>query len=69
MLKYGKGYIANVLISIPTTESNKLTSKVYEKAAEMFAPVLFDALVESISNNNVYFRYAGTYEKTPCVPS
>ena len=59
MLKRGKDYIANVLIDIPTTESNRLISEIYDKAADMFALELFDALVESIKNNEdgVYCGY------------
>ena len=60
MLKQGKGYIANVLIDIPTTESNRLKSEVYEKAADMFAPALFDALTASIESDaeGVYSGYS-----------
>ncbi|MCL2158411.1 MAG: RNA polymerase sigma factor, partial [Oscillospiraceae bacterium] len=60
MLKQGKGYIANVLIDIPTTESNRLKSEVYEKAADMFAPALFDALTASIESDaeGIYSGYS-----------
>jgi len=51
VLKRGKRYIANVLIDIPTTESNRRKSEVYEKAAELFATELFDALTAGIAAN------------------
>jgi len=47
-LKQGKGYIANALIEIPTTESNRLVSDMHEKAANLLAPALFDALAANI---------------------
>ncbi len=49
ILKRGKKYITNVLIDIPTTEYNRLISDVYEKAADMFAPELYDALAENVN--------------------
>ena len=69
MLKQGKKYIANVLISIPTTESNQLMSEVYEKAADMFAPALFDALKAGIESDaeGVYSGYS--LETTQTAPS
>ena len=59
MLKREKGYIANVIINIPTTESNRLTSEIYEKAADMFAGEIFDALKAAIEANadEVYSGY------------
>ena len=48
MLKQGKGYIANILLDIPTTESNRQMSDMYDKAAEIFAPALFDALAANV---------------------
>jgi hypothetical protein len=48
MLKRGKGYIANVLINIRTTEEHRNRSEMYEKAADLFAPALFDALVSNV---------------------
>jgi RNA polymerase sigma factor (sigma-70 family) len=51
MLKRGKGYIANILINIGTTEKHRQQSEMYEKAADLFAPALFDALADSIKTN------------------
>ena len=48
MLKQDKGYIANILLDIPTTETNQHMSDMYEKAAELFAPALFDALESDV---------------------
>ena len=52
MLKQGRGYIANVLIHTTTTEYNRQISEIYEKAAELFAPALYDALAEYVDPNN-----------------
>lgn len=69
MLKQGKGYIANVLIDSPTTESNRLTSEVYDKAAEMLAPELFDALAAEIKCNNDGVYNGFTIEVVQTAPS
>ena len=56
MVKRGNKYIANVLIEVPTTQSNRLKNEAYESAANLFAAELFDAFYESIlkDNNGVY---------------
>jgi len=51
ILKQKKGYISNVLLDIPTTESNQKMSDVYEKAAELIAPALFDTLASNVKLN------------------
>ena len=48
MLQQGKGYIANILLDVPTTESNRQMSDMYEKAADIFAPAIFDALMAQV---------------------
>ena len=48
MLKRGKGYISNILLDIPTTESNQQMSYMYDKAADLFAPALYDALASHV---------------------
>ncbi|MCL2519140.1 MAG: sigma-70 family RNA polymerase sigma factor, partial [Oscillospiraceae bacterium] len=56
MLKRGKeSYIANVIINIPTTESNRLQSEMYEKAADIFAPEIFDALAANVKADDLNF--------------
>ena len=54
-----KGYIANVIINIRTTEEHRQRSEMYEKAADLFAPALFDALADSIKINGdgIYTGY------------
>jgi hypothetical protein len=56
MLAQGKGYISNVLIDMPTTESNRLKSEMHDKTAALFAPALYDALVSAIQadRNGIY---------------
>ena len=48
LIKQGKGYISNILLDVPTTESNRQMSDLYEKAAEIFASALFDAIMSNV---------------------
>ncbi|MCL2406107.1 MAG: sigma-70 family RNA polymerase sigma factor [Defluviitaleaceae bacterium] len=48
MLRHKKGYISNILLDIPTTKSNRQKCEMYDKAAGLFAPALFDALMSHI---------------------
>ena len=57
MLKQGRGYIANILLDIPTTESNRQMSAMYDKAAEIFAPALFNALAANVTLGNDGVHY------------
>ena len=48
MLRRGKSYISNILLDMPTTESNRRRSNMYEKAAEIFAPALSEAIASNV---------------------
>lgn len=69
MLKRSKGYVANVLIDIPTTESNRQISEVYEKAADMFATELFDALTAGVEADAEGVYSGCTFEITQTTPA
>ena len=48
MIKQGKGFIANALIDVPTTELNQRISEIYDQATGTFASELYDLLVQNI---------------------
>jgi len=48
MFKQSKGYISNIIIDMPTTEFNQKLGEIYDKAADIFAPELYDALVANV---------------------
>ncbi len=69
LLKQGDKYICNVLLDEPTTELFELQDEMYNKATEIFANELYDALINSplIDDENVvtYNRMVGVENGLP----
>ncbi len=49
LIKQGNGYLSNVLIDEPDTETNVLHDRMYSKAAELFANELYDQLTQQLT--------------------
>ncbi len=69
LLKQGDKYLCNVLLDEPTTELFRLQDEMYDKATEIFANELYDALINSplIDDENVvtYNRMVGVENGMP----